>query len=144
MQLAGTVMRLAAWVLAGLSVASFGIGGWLASRALLFDAEVVQVTGTVMGHRTAPQADGRLVYTPRIAFESAPNERTTIFGQLTTPAPRYNEGQQVPLRYRAGDPGSARIDTFVDNTLGPIIGFVLGLLTAIAAALLLRSHRSNP
>ncbi len=144
MSLADSVLKLAGWVLAGLSVASMGIGGWLASRALLFDADVVQVTGTVMGHRTSPQADGKLVYTPRIAFESGPNERTTIFGQLTTPTPRFSEGQKVPLRYRAGDPGSARIDTFVDNTLGPVIGLGLGVLTALAAALLLRSRRSNP
>ena len=144
MQLAGAVLKLAGWVLAGLSVASFGLGAWLSSRALLFEPDVVQVTGTVMGHRTAPQADGTLVYTPRIAFESGPNERTTIFGQLTTPTPRFTEGQKIPLRYRAGDPGSARIDTFVDNTLGPVIGLGLGVLTALAAALLLRSRRSNP
>ena len=144
MELANSVMKLAGWVLAALSVASLSLGGWLASRALLFDADIVQVTGTVMGHRTLPQADGTLVYTPRIAFESGPNERTTIFGQVTTPTPRFTEGQQVPPRYRAGDPGSARIDSFVDNTLGPTIGFGLGLLTAIAAGLLLRSHRGNP
>ena len=137
-------MRLAGWVLAGLSVASLGLGGWLASRALLFDADVVQVTGTVMGHRALPRADGTLVYTPRIAFESGPNERTTIFGQVTTPTPRFTEGQTVLLRYRSGDPGSARIDSFVDNTLGPVIGLGLGVLTALAAGLLLRSRRSNP
>jgi hypothetical protein len=95
MELANSVMKLAGWVLAALSVASLSLGGWLASRALLFDADVVQVTGTVMGHRTSPQSDGTLVYTPRIAFESGPNERTTIFGQVTTPTPRFTEGQQV-------------------------------------------------
>jgi hypothetical protein len=140
-QLARGVVIIAGYVLVALSAISFGLGGWLASRALLFSDDVVKTTGIVSGYRTSPQKDGKIAHTPRIVFQSGSHERTTIFGQVTTPAPRFAEGASVPLRYRSGDPGSARIDTFVDNALGPTAGFVLGALTSLAALLLIRSGR---
>lgn len=135
------ILRLAGYVLAGLAVASLMLGFWLAQRALLFADDVVRTTGVVVGYRETAQGEGRVAYTPRIAFETAPGERTTVFGQITTPAPRDPVGAEVPLRYQRGDPGGARVDRFVDNALGPAVATALGLLCALLAALLTRGGR---
>ncbi len=135
------ILRLAGYVLAGLAVASLLLGFWLAQGALLFADDVVRTTGTIVGYRESAQRGGKVAFTPRIAFESAPGERTTVFGQLTTLAPRDPIGAEVPLRYRRGDPGGARVDRFVDNRLGPAVATGLGLLCALLAAVLIRSGR---
>jgi hypothetical protein len=141
--LSGAILRLAGYVLAGLAVASLLLGFWLAQRALLFAEDIVRTTGTVAGYRETPQGDGKVAFTARIAFESAPGERTIIFGQLTTFAPRDPVGAELPLRYQRGDPGGARVDRFVDNMLGPAIATTLGLLCALLAAFLTRGGRGQ-
>ncbi len=141
--LSAVIIRFAGYVLAGLAIVSIALGFWLAQRALLFGDDIVRVTGTVVGYRESPQSDGRKIYTPRIVFESGPGERTTIFGQITTPAPRDAIGTQVPLRYARSDPGGARIDRFVDNQLGPAAATGLGLLCALLAAFLTRGTRRS-
>ncbi len=141
--LSGTILRLTGYVLAGLAIASLLLGFWLAQRALLFADDVVRTTGTVVGYRETPQGAGKVAFTARIAFESAPGERTMIFGQLTTFAPRDPVGAAVPLRYQRGDPGGARVDRFVDNALGPAVATTLGLLCALLAAFLTRGGRDS-
>lgn len=140
--LSAAILRLAGYVLAGLAVASLMLGFWLAQRALLFADDVVRTTGIIVGYRETPRSDGATAFTPRIVFESAPGERTTVFGQLTTPSPRDPVGTAVPVRYQRGDPGGARVDRFVDNTLGPAVATGLGLLCALLAAVLTRGSRS--
>jgi hypothetical protein len=135
------ILRLAGYVLAGLAIASLMLGFWLAQRALLFADDVVRTTGVVVGYRETAQGEGRVAFTPRVVFESAPGERTTVFGQLTTPSPRDPVGTVVPVRYQRDDPGGARIDRFVDNTLGPAVATALGLLCALLAAFLTRGTR---
>jgi hypothetical protein len=137
------ILRLAGYVLAGLAIASLLLGFWLAQRALLFADDVVCATGTIVGYRETPQGEGKVAFTPRIAFESAPGERTMVFGQLTTLSPRDPVGAEVPLRYQRGDPGGARVDRFVDNTLGPAVATALGLLCALLAAFLTRGGRGG-
>lgn len=139
--LSGVILRFAGYVLAGLSFASLALAFFLAQKALLFADDVVRITGTVVGYRESPQADGRTAYTPRIVFESAPGERTTVFGQLTAMAPRDPIGAVLPLRYARSDPGGARIDRFVDNVLGPAVAAALGMLCALLAGVLTRGGR---
>ncbi len=141
MQVAPRIVSFAGWMLLGMTVISLGLGGWLASRALLFTSQAVTTTGVIAGFRETPQSDGRVAYAPRVTFTSGPDERTTIFGQLTSMTPRYRIGDKVPLRHLKGDPGSARIDTFTDNALGPSVALGLGLLTGATALLLIRSGR---
>lgn len=133
--LSAAILRLAGYVLAGLAVASLMLGFWLAQRALLFADDVVRTTGIIVGYRETPRSDGATAFTPRIVFESTP-------GQLTTPSPRDPVGTAVPVRYQRGDPGGARVDRFVDNTLGPAVATRLGLLCALLAAVLTRGSRS--
>lgn len=139
--LAPIILRFAGYVLAGLSFASLALAFFLAQKALLFADDVVRATGTVVGYRESPQPDGRKAYTPRIVFYPTPEERVTVFGQLTSMSPRDPVGAQLPLRYARQDPGSARIDRFVDNTLGPAVAAGLGMLCALLAGLLTRSGR---
>jgi hypothetical protein len=136
--LSSIILRFAGYVLAGLSFASLALAFFLAQKALLFADDVVRTTGTVAGYRESPQAEGRTAYTPRIVFESAPGERTTVFGQLTSMSPRDPVGATVPLRYARSDPGGARVDRFVDNTLGPAVAAALGMLCALLAGVLTR------
>lgn len=140
-ELSQLILRFAGYVLAGLALVSLALGFWLAQRALLFGEDIVRVQGIVAGYRESPQADGRTLYTPRIVFESAPGERTTIFGQVTAPVRRDAVGALVPLRYERSDPGGARIDRFVDNQLGPAVATGLGLLCALIAGFLTRGSR---
>lgn len=141
--LAPLILRFAGYVLAGLSFASLALAFFLAQKALLFADDVVRTTGTVAGYRESPQPDGRKAYTPRIVFYPAPEERVTVFGQLTSMSPRDPIGSSVPIRYIRQDPGSARIDRFVDNTLGPAVAAGLGMLCALLAGVLTRSGRSS-
>jgi hypothetical protein len=139
--LSSIILRFAGYVLAGLAFASLALAFFLAQKALLFADDVVRTTGTVVGYRESPQADGRKAYTPRIVFDSGPGERTTVFGQLTSMTPRDPVGAVVPLRYARSDPGGARVDRFVDNTLGPAVAAGLGMLCALLAGVLTRGGR---
>jgi hypothetical protein len=141
--LSGVILRFAGYVLAGLSFASLALAFFLAQKALLFADDVVRTTGTVVGYRESPQPDGRKAHTPRIVFHPTPEERVTVFGQLTSMSPRDPIGSIVPIRYVRQDPGSARIDRFVDNMLGPAVAAGLGMLCALLAGVLTRSGRTS-
>ena len=141
--LAPIILRFAGYVLAGLSFASLALAFFLAQKALLFADDVVRTTGTVVGYRESPQPDGRKAYTPRIVFYPSAEERVTVFGQLTSMSPRDPIGTAVPIRYVRQDPGGARIDRFVDNTLGPAVAAGLGMLCALLAGVLTRSGRAS-
>jgi len=136
------ILRFAGYVLAGLAFASLALAFFLAQKALLFADDVVTTTGTVVGYRESPQPDGRKAHTPRIVFYPTPEERVTVFGQLTSMSPRDPIGASVPIRYIRQDPGSARVDRFVDNTLGPAVAAGLGMLCALLAGVLTRSGRA--
>jgi hypothetical protein len=67
--------------------------------------------------------------------------RHTFYGQVTAPVARFARRAEVPVRYARAEPSRARIDLFVDNLLAPGVALGLAGLSALAAAVLVRSAR---
>jgi hypothetical protein len=141
MRLAHSVIGIAGYVLAALSVLSLGLGAWLAQNTLSFHDDRREALGEVVGYRESQAADGKRTYTPRVAFIDFTGQEREFLGQLTTTTRRFAAGSRLPVQYRATDPQQARIALFLDNWLGATVAFVLGVLCALAAVLLVRTAR---
>lgn len=141
MRLAQSVIGIAGWGLAGLAAVSLLLGLWLAGNALAFRSDVVRTTGRVLDYRESPTSDGRVFYTPRIAYTDHTGSRREMYGQLSAAVKRFPENAEVPIRYLESDPARARVDIFVDNWLGATLALGLGVLTGLAALLLVRSSQ---
>jgi hypothetical protein len=143
-RLAQGVIGIAGWILGGLAACSAALGLWLASNSLLFGRDVARTTGTIVGHRDSAASGGGRAYTPQVEFVTATGVRVRFDGQVTAPVPRFAERAEVPVRYLRGEPSRARIDLFVDNLLAPCAALGLAGLSALAAAVLVRSARQEP
>lgn len=142
MSLARRVIGLAGGALLGMALASAALGVWLAYASHGLASDAVHVEGRVLGQRESVQADGRTIYTPRIAFVAIDGHRYEFSGQLSAGVPRLATGAVVPVVYRRADPAGARVDLFVDNGLGASVA--LGLALATAAAGLVLRHATRP
>lgn len=140
-RLAQGVIGIAGWILGGLAACSAVLGLWLASNSLLFARDVARATGVVVGHRDSATSGGGRAYTPQVEFVTDTGVRVRFDGQVTAPVPRFAESAEVPVRYRRAQPSRARIDLFVDNLLAPGVALALAGLSALAAAVLVRSAR---
>jgi hypothetical protein len=142
-RLATGVIGIAGYVLGGLALGAAVLGTWLMSRTLVLHAGVERATGTVVGHREGVTSDGTRVFTPRVRFSTASGTRVEFLGQVTSPVRRFRDGATVAVLYRSAVPETARIDGFVDNHLAPTVALVLALVSAAAAALLVRSAKRD-
>jgi hypothetical protein len=141
LRLAQGVIGIAGWILGGLAACSAVLGLWLASNSLLFARDVARATGVVVGYRDSATSGGGRAYTPQVEFVDARGVRHTFYGQVTAPVPRFAARADVPVRYLRDEPSRARIDLFVDNLLAPGVALALAALSALAAAVLVRSAR---
>ena len=142
MSLARSVIGVAGWALLGMALASGAVGVWLALATHGFAADVERVEGRVVGQRASAQPGGRTIYTPRIAFVATDGRQHEFSGQLSAGVPRFAVGAAVPVVYRRADPAGARVDRFVDNWLGAVVGLGLALAIAVAGMVLRRSTRA--
>ncbi len=141
MRLAQGVIGVAGYLLGGLAFASAVLGFWLVSRTLVLAGDSVRTQGTVVSYRESGTSGGGRVFTPRIEFRTESGTRVEFMGQVTAPVKRFREGSAIPVVYRRGVPGIARIDAFVDNWLAPVFALGLGALSVLVAGLLIRSSR---
>lgn len=141
MRLARGVIGVAGWGLVALALVSCLLGLWLARGTHAFATDVQHAEGRVVGWRESPQAAGRSMFTPRIAFVADDGTRHEFSGQLSAGAPRFAAGAVVPVIYRRADPAGARVDLFLDNWLGASLALALAVATALAGSMLVRSTR---
>ena len=74
-------------------------------------------------------------YRPRVSFRTADGQRFTFESEVATSPPAYQVGEQVTVCYQPAHPADARIHSFIQLWLIPLIlGFVgsIFLLTGVA------------
>jgi uncharacterized protein DUF3592 len=87
--------------------------------------------GTVTDLFQGSDSDGGTVYYPRVRFVTQSGDTIEFTGSNGTSPPAFEVGETVSVLYDPTSPGNARIDTFFQLWLLPII---LGVMGSISAA----------
>lgn len=125
-------------IIAGFFVTLLGAGllwgAWaLSQRTLDFKANAVATTGEVIDfERETSTSDGKrkTMYRPVVRFTTENGQAIEFAGGTSSSSPSYERGEQVKVLYRKGTPEDARIDSFMENWLGPLIVGLFGLIAA--------------
>jgi Protein of unknown function (DUF3592) len=119
--IAGTVFVVVAVVLAG--------------NTLLFLRTSVVATGTVLSNVRVEQRsseDGQVTttFSPEFTFADADGKSYTVLSANSSSPPEFAEGQTVRVLYNPVNPGSARIDSFTQLWVAPIIFGAFGVVVS--------------
>lgn len=85
-------------------------------------------SGTVIENIQKVSSKGKYTYSPLIEFYDQNGEKTTFESLNSSNPPSYSIGQKVQVLYQPTHPQSAKIDSFHDFWLGPILSGILGFL----------------
>jgi hypothetical protein len=108
----------------GLLVIGYGIYDYNQSSQL--SSSGMTTSGTVTEIRTIRQK-GSDSFRPMIEFKTVDNN--TIRFETTAKTPyEYSKGQSVTVIYAADDPSNAKIDSFSDFWMRPIIAIFIGFI----------------
>jgi hypothetical protein len=111
-------------------VAAVALGG----RTLLFLRTSVAAKGAVVSNVRVEQRsdDGRVATTfaPEFTFIGADGKSYTVMSASSSNPPEFAEGQAVRVLYNPVNPGSARIDSFRQLWLLPILFGAFGVVAS--------------
>lgn len=138
------VLVLLAAIFGGVALILLLIAGGLALHTRSFLGDAASAEGTVVelvGRQSCSTDDDHrrtcsTVYAPRVRFTTADGREIEYLSTNATSPPAYHEGQQVDVRYRPADPTDARIHSFVDLWLAPVIVGGIGVIFGVVAAAL--------
>jgi hypothetical protein len=100
----------------------------------------VATTGEVVSyHEISDGSD--MFYRPRVRFTTPRGDIYTVAGRTAAKTKRFEIGARVPIRYPPSDPAKARIATFTDNWLGPLVSGIVGLVCFAAGFFVRRAVR---
>ncbi len=99
------------------------IGLYLMISTLLFQANAVRVPGTVV----ADQSWGG-EHKPRVSFETLDGKAMEFASHPKTRNLMYNVGEKVTVLYDPADPSNAKISSFYELWLTPVILLAIGLI----------------
>ena len=122
--------RLLNFGVCGLGTLFFFAGVGMAVRECSFGRQAVLATGIIVDIRIQDSGDGPNHY-PVVEFKTNQGETIRFEGQSTSPPPV--KGAIVPVLYDSSDPKNARINTFVDRWLFPMLFTPLGLVMLLFA-----------
>jgi Protein of unknown function (DUF3592) len=150
------VVTLLAGIFGAVALILLLIAAGLALHTGAFLRGSASATGTVVAlvgrESCSTDSDGRsscrIVHAPRVRFSTADGRQIEYLSRVANHPSPYHEGQQVEIRYRPADPTEARIYSFVDLWLAPVIvggiggifGVIAGVLAMIARALWRRAE----
>ncbi|MEP7355890.1 MAG: DUF3592 domain-containing protein [Anaerolineales bacterium] len=108
------------WIGLNLLLAVFlGIGGWYGWGSYNLTTRGGRADGTVVAMDESNDDDGT-TYAPIVGYE-VDGERYEMNSHNYSSPPAYHVGQKVTILYNLADPNTARIDSFWDLWLLPII-----------------------
>lgn len=121
------------WIGAVFLVVGVGMlaGAAFAERsARQFETEAIAASGTVIDLSRRSSDDG-YTYAPVVEWFDGAGTRHEFVGSVASSPPSYEVGESVAVRYRAGQPGRARIADFANRYLLPLIFGGLGAVFAV-------------
>lgn len=126
----------------GLLAVAFGFAtctGWLLHRGTPANATVVSM-------KPMQDGDGSSInYAPVFTFTAGDGQSYTVASDTGTNPPGFSVGQHVSVLYERNLPGRARIASFAQLWLFPVVFGVLGAMTSAVGYFLLRyERRRNP
>ncbi len=133
-------MGLAARLLLALGAVCLLLGVYLLSQTLEQTGGAVATTGEVVSYHEHADGDD-VFYRPRVRFTTPNGDIYTVSSRLASKSRRFEIGARVPITYPPSDPAAARLATFTDNWLGPLISGVVGLACFAAGFLVRRAVR---
>lgn len=131
--------RLAGWCL----TAGGGLGLLVSAGTFLSDLHFAQearpATGTVTEIRSLPNPQNReTTYTPTFRFADETGQAHTVASSLYQSPPAFQVGDRVPVLYLPANPQSARINTFSQMWLLPLLFGILGGVSVVIGQIVLR------
>ena len=133
-------MGLAARLLLALGAVCLLLGLYLLNQTLEQTQGAVATTGEVVSYHENTEG-GVAHYRPRVRFTTAGGDIYTVASRLASKSRRFEVGTRVPITYPPADPAKARIATFTDNWLGPLVACLVGLVCFAAGLLVRRAVR---
>jgi hypothetical protein len=106
----------------------------------------VAAKGAVVSLREVhdPQ-NGTVTYAPVFTFTAADGRSYAVSSNTGNNPPAFAVGQQVPVLYETDNPTEAKIDSFIQLWLFPVVfGFAGATATAVGYFLLRYERRRNP
>lgn len=113
-------------------LAGLGIfwGTWALSQSTLkLKTEAVKTEGTVIDFKFERSTRiGRSdMYAPIVEYTTAEGQTLTFTSSLSSSSPPYDRGEKVKVLYSKITPEQARIDSFMEHWLGPLISGVFAV-----------------
>jgi Protein of unknown function (DUF3592) len=94
-------------------------------------------TGTVVSLTARPGEDNLTAYAPIFTFVATNGQQYTITADVASTTPEFKVGQSVPVLYKSANPDKAKIDSFWQLWLFPVVfGFLGSFFTGVGYALL--------
>lgn len=109
------------------------VGAFFAvSSTLSFRSIAKTADGVVVDLAQSRGDKGETMYKPVVRWKDPGGRERTFTGSVASSPPSYSRGEKVSLRYDPANPESARLDSFTENWLLPLIFGLLGsVFTAI-------------
>lgn len=121
--------RIGQYVFVAIGLGLMLIGFILAYRTTQFKKSAIMVPGTVVEliEKVSHSDEGTsIVYVPRVAFRTAEGQESVFISDTGSNPPGFRPGETVEVMYRPGDPYDARINTFWQLYLAPVICIGIG------------------
>ncbi len=112
------------------------------NHSITFQKTALRVQGTVVGMQKKISKDSdssstRISYSPIVDYTDLQNQSHQLESNSSSNPPSYEIGEKVEVLYQPGKAGSAQIDSWIDNWLGPvIIGGFGGIFSVIGLGVL--------
>lgn len=150
------ILGLMAGIFGAVALILLLIAAGLAVRTTSFLHGAASATGTVVSLQGRSKCSSNsdheqycsTVYAPHVRFTTPDGREVDYYSTSATSPPVFHEGQRVEIRYDPDDPTRARIYSFTDLWLAPIIVGGIGVIFALVTGLLafigyrVRSSRS--
>jgi hypothetical protein len=127
--------RAARWMLCALGTGFLVVAVALAGNTLLFLSITIPATGTVVSNvrvenRDANSGQTTIEFAPEFTVAGADGKTYTVTSATSSNPPEFAEGQAVRVLYNPMNPGTARIDSFLQLWFLPILFGAVGVVFA--------------
>jgi hypothetical protein len=119
-------------------------GGFLLYRKTArFRKRSIATEGIVCDFQVRETSEGDEVYHPIFRYRARNGHEYTICSDTGTDPPGFKKGQSVGIFYNPDNPADARIDTFAQLWLAPLVLGALGVLFCLVGVLLVVISATN-
>jgi hypothetical protein len=131
------ILRIITWLILipGTVLLIVGIGFGISTR--VFITHSISANGKVIRLDEKTNSDGKVGYSPVFTYINADGNSYTIYSDTSSNPPGFVEGESVRVLYSKDDPASARIDSFLQLWLMPVVFCSIGGVFALSGTLFL-------